>query len=70
MGTFSGSEVRRRRQSQGLRAEHLAVVADRSAAAIHAYEVGQIDPPASVVAALAAALGCDPGDLYTGGVVA
>lgn len=64
MRRFSGQQVRNRRQAAGLRPEHLAVAVGKSAAAIHAYEVGTIDPPSSVVAGLAAALGCAPGDLF------
>lgn len=64
MRRFSGPQVRTRRQAAGLRPEQLAVAVGKSAAAISAYELGTIDPPSSVVAGLAAALNCAPGDLF------
>jgi len=40
------------------------VSVDRSASTIRLYEAGLVDPPASMVAKLAAALGVQPGDLF------
>jgi transcriptional regulator with XRE-family HTH domain len=67
MHRFSGKRLSRARQDAGLRREHLALSVDRSAQTITLYELGRIDPPASVVGRLADAVGCAPGDLYERG---
>lgn len=62
--TFSPACLRRAREAAGLRQEHVAVAVDRSVGSISGYESGQITPSATMVAALATAIGCNPGDLY------
>ena len=54
---FSGGALRARRQAVGIRPELLAVKVDRSLPSLFHYEQNRTDPPASVVAALADALG-------------
>jgi transcriptional regulator with XRE-family HTH domain len=61
---FSGAALRARRQQLNIRPERMAVQVDRSLAAIAQDEKNTTDPPASVVCALADALGCHPGDLF------
>lgn len=65
MYAFSGEALRRRRQSAQIRPERIAVEINRSVESIRSYESGRVDPPARVVARLAAALGCEPADLFT-----
>ena len=62
---FNPAAITALRKERGLRPEHLAIVADRSASSIYLYESGEVDPPAGVVAKLAEALGVDPGALFT-----
>lgn len=62
--TFSGRRLCERRTANRLRHEHVAVVIGRSAATVHRYESGGIEPPANVLAALAAALDCRIDDLF------
>jgi transcriptional regulator with XRE-family HTH domain len=62
--TFSGAALRRARLARGLRREELAVATRRSVESIRGYERGQIDPPSSIVARLAEAVGVDPGALF------
>ena len=64
---FNGAELHRRRIAAGLRPEHVAVGADVSVDSIRSYENGRVTPRAAVVARLAEALGCEPGDLFTEG---
>jgi transcriptional regulator with XRE-family HTH domain len=64
---FSGARLADARQAAGLRREAVAVAVDRSLPTIVGYELGRIDPPASVVGRLADAVGCAPGDLYERG---
>lgn len=61
---FSGTASAERRRALGLSHEQVAVAVRRSASAVRMYEVGAIDPPASVVVRLAEALGVLPGDLF------
>ncbi len=42
----------------------LAVAIERSVSSVALYERGMVDPPASVVCALADAVGCSPSDLF------
>jgi transcriptional regulator with XRE-family HTH domain len=62
---FDGEALRARRHALGIRPELLALQVGRSLPSLLAYETGRTDPPASVVAALASALKCQPGDLFT-----
>jgi transcriptional regulator with XRE-family HTH domain len=62
---FSGEVLRARRHAAGIKPELLAVKVDRSLPSLFHYEQNRTDPPASIVAALADALGCHPGDLFT-----
>lgn len=64
MHTFSGPALRRHRTARNVRREALALAVDRSAQTIQLYEIGKVDPPASVVARLADALDVDPGALF------
>lgn len=64
MPTFSGNALRRIRVAAGIRPERLAVDVGRSTDTLRGYEHGRIDPPASVVGALAGALNVEPGDLF------
>lgn len=65
MKRFSPAALRRARVDSGIRIECVAVAISRSVDSIRAYESGRANPPAAVVASLAAALGIDPGDLFT-----
>ncbi len=64
MQRFSGSALRQARRAAHVRPERLAVEVARSVESIRGYEGGRIDPPASVVAALADALGVEAGSLF------
>ena len=64
---FSGSRLADARQAAGLRREAVAVAVDRSLPTIVGYELGRVDPPASIVARLADAVGVAAGDLYERG---
>jgi transcriptional regulator with XRE-family HTH domain len=61
---FSPTRLRSARQAAQLRTEELALAVDRSNETIRSYELGRVDPPVTMVAALAEALGCRPGDLF------
>lgn len=64
MITFSGQRMREVRTAAAIKREQLAIDIGRSADAIRSYESGRVDPPASIVGALARALGVRPGDLF------
>lgn len=64
MSKFSGERLRYARLAAGLRPEHVAVAICRSVDSVRGYETGRIDPPASLVAKLAAAVGTEPGELF------
>jgi transcriptional regulator with XRE-family HTH domain len=64
VAVFVGERLRSRRMAAGKSREQLAVDVGRSLYSIAGYELGHIDPPASIVAALADSLGCSPGDLF------
>lgn len=59
MRKFSGRRLQEERTAIGLRPEAVALAIDRSVYSLSGYEAGRIDPPASVVAALAEKLGVD-----------
>jgi transcriptional regulator with XRE-family HTH domain len=61
---FNGTRLRQVREASGLRREHVAVAIGRGSETVAAYEAGRIDPPASVVASLADALGCDVAEFF------
>lgn len=61
---FSGDQLRCARRKAGLRPEQLAVKIDRSVASLAMYERGEVDPPASIVGALAEALHVVVDELY------
>lgn len=62
--TFSGERLRRLREEGGLSREALALAVRRSYPSIKLYERGEVVPPGRVLARLAAALGCEVGDLF------
>lgn len=64
MQRFSPARLRSARVAAGQRPEQLAVAVDRSTESIRGYELGRIDPPAAMVAKLAAAVGVHPGELF------
>lgn len=61
---FSGPNLRAARVAAGLRSSQLAATVGRSPLTLHDYECGQAAPPASVLGALADALGCPIDALY------
>lgn len=61
---FSGERLRAMRRHSGKRPERIAVDVDRSAQQLKRYEVGDANPPAAVIAALASSLGCEPADFF------
>lgn len=64
MHTFSGKRLRELRKHVGFSGERLAVDVGRSLYSIAGYEAGRSVPSAEVVARMADALDCDPGDFY------
>jgi transcriptional regulator with XRE-family HTH domain len=62
---FNGSEVRRHRREAGLTQAQLARLVGRSNASICHWEIGLSLPPTAAVVALSAALGCEPGALFS-----
>jgi ribosome-binding protein aMBF1 (putative translation factor) len=61
---FSGARLREHRQRAGLQVEHVALSVARKANTIAKYESGDLEPPANIVGALAAAVDVSPTDLY------
>lgn len=59
-----GEEIRRRRKEQGLTIEQLAAKSGMAFSAISQIETGKRAPHSTSVVKLAAALGCEAGDLY------
>lgn len=56
--------MRELRVAADIRSEQLALQIGRSHDSIRAYELGRATPPAPIICRLAAALGCEPGDLF------
>jgi transcriptional regulator with XRE-family HTH domain len=59
-----GEEIRRRREEQGLTGVQLAEKAGMAPSAVSQIETGKRTPNSASVVKLAAALGCEVGDLY------
>lgn len=64
MVRFSGPKLRQARLRSGAPITRVALDVGRSVESLRCYESGRIDPPASIVAALAESLGVDPGELF------
>ncbi len=62
---FDGRRLRQLREARGMRREALALAVGRSFGALALYERGAASPPAVILGRLAAALGCEVGDLFT-----
>jgi transcriptional regulator with XRE-family HTH domain len=69
MSTFSGDLLTARRHTAQLTPDRLAAAAGVTPVAVAGMEYGDCRPAADIVTRLAGALGCDPGDLHTGGVI-
>jgi transcriptional regulator with XRE-family HTH domain len=64
---FDGSALRQRRRSAGLTVSQLAAAIGRSEASVQHYQSGHTLPPTAAVLALSAALGVEPGALFSPG---
>jgi transcriptional regulator with XRE-family HTH domain len=65
MFQFDGSELKRRRQAEGLTQAQLARLVGRSHASITHYEIGHSVPPTTALLRICSALEIDPGCLFS-----